>query len=459
MTSFKFISAKTDGLGSRLKSIVIAMHLANKFDKGFAYRWQPKLGHYGENFHSVGTADTIFAEKFIRESLIVEREYNASHYCRFRRSDKVTLDAVDRLAHSGKLGVIIDALQPGQVLGNSGGICSFAKEFDQIEFSPVIAEALKMASTVDLPQDSVAIHIRGGDIIYGPFKHVMKHQDKAVPLPLIRDFTEQVLASGRTPLLFMQDPVDRRFVEDLEGVVLSEDLLYGSELPTSAARSLYDIKLMSRCSEIYSGSSRFSEIASMISGKPLRDVNQEYDGRAKFAIIDRETRLDRRYSPEHVAYAILSQLHCGVELRIDEQLSLLDRARSADPGNGLYILLAVCLLMEIGDLHLAEGYASKGISDFSRKHVAMKSSSADRYEESPFVDSFVKQAYSDAAINNYLKPFLVGSFADFPVLSVLSYHARFMLGDSNEEAVADNALSDTPGLSEVSEFLSSLREK
>ena len=77
-----------------------------------------------------------------------------------------------------------------------------------------------------------------------------------------------LLSEGKTPVLFGQDQVSCRLIAEQRDVVLASGLMASSD--DGLALALAEIVLMSRCEEIYAGSSGFARLAAAISGQEMR---------------------------------------------------------------------------------------------------------------------------------------------------------------------------------------------
>ncbi len=142
----------------------------------------------------------------------------------------------------------------------------FIDAFHSIEWSD---EARRLVDLASAWGDEVisALHVRGGDIVSGGWRHSM-YYGKYMPLPYVTYAVEE-LSRGASHLLVLSDNamllawLRRRF----DSIVTAADVVPGYDRLPVMLRAFADILVMSRCGSLYGPSdSAFSTLAARVGG-------------------------------------------------------------------------------------------------------------------------------------------------------------------------------------------------
>ncbi len=363
-----FVAQNDDGFGERLKAVMNAMLMAEAFGGRFYFNWGP-LRRTAETLktQSVDHRKTTFSADFIRAHHVNKAILNSVSIGEFH-----SLPQGETLAArmSGYDGVTIrQNLAPFQhkelAARNVDPKTAYPRIFEKIAFAPALARMKDLADRVDLAADTVALHLRSGDVVYGPPRGVGRFAGKCFPYPLVTTFIRERTAAGDDLLVFGQDEDFLAALQRNQGVRLARDYLPANATATEAA--LFEICLMSRCKEICAGSSGFAHVASWRGGAPISSLYALFEpARARAIIHDHvmsagsiggvNDGANDGISDLQKAFACWAALYvCGDALAITEaDLDLLGASRRYDPENDLYLLAEACSLYARGDAATAE---------------------------------------------------------------------------------------------------------
>lgn len=356
MSELTFYANRTDGLGERLRSMLVAMTLAEKFDGRFLFYWDSSKK--GNEYHATESREDIFAERFIAD------------YCL-------------RLKETEGIQLLKEFFKNGQETGTYRVPVAFPKEmpqetvstqdvkraFDRIEFSAPLTEAVSQAYTVQLPDNIVALHLRAGDIIYGGFRDLAQYIRKVVPFTLATRLIQRSLEDGKSVLVFGQDGDLIEQLTKQDGVLSAAEYM-PEGLTTSAQMAMFDMVLMSRCQDIYAGSSGFALFAGLISGTEVIDPYSSWS--AEDALQDILQALERpgmAVSREQIAFAckIAFLLNCRQCLGDPRWLNVIREGRRHDGSNLFFWVAELAVLYELERFGEAESVASAFIKSHEQK--------------------------------------------------------------------------------------------
>lgn len=202
-----FVAMNTDGFGERLRAIMNAMLMARTFNGKFVFNWDAML--YPPEVlksHSVNSREETFSFDFLRKYHI--------------GSDDLKKMQIIELA----------GLRPGETLESKMGgpevvqvrheLGQFQKDllkskgvvpashyvhlFESISFSSRLERVKRLADAINLPENTVALHLRAGDVIYGPERAIGRFAAKCFPYPLVFEFIQECQEAGTALLVFGQ---------------------------------------------------------------------------------------------------------------------------------------------------------------------------------------------------------------------------------------------------------------
>jgi tetratricopeptide repeat protein len=343
------LARRSDGLGQRLNALLNGMRLADLLDVEFRFTW-PIEGWATRVDHSVVPAEEFFSTRFLQKHVDHEASGGGFHAPK-RAKDLDDLRSQLREAPRG-------LLAPNRPLGKVVGTKvvpdierTFAAEFDRIGFHPDIEAAIAEARGVSLPEGSVGLHLRAGDVLFGRLRMRNRTWDKCVPAPIARALIERFRDEGRRVLVFGQDADLVRHLCDNTGSIEAESLRPEMSRPQ---RAMFDMMLLSRCERIVGARSGFAGYAANITGKSVETYTQLVSPEDGLEL----TRADlakngAHYHPLQRAFAWWAAYYrARRELSYDEAVELVSAALEADPENPRTQLRLAALHFEQGHLDL-----------------------------------------------------------------------------------------------------------
>jgi hypothetical protein len=355
-----FVAQNPDGYGERLRAMMNAMLMAEAFGGRFYFNWGP-LQRPQEKLkaQSVDDRKTIFSPKFIRAHHVSRATLKKLNIGEFHSlpQNETFADCVNRYDGVTIRQSLAGFHREALAARNIDLKIAYPRIFEKIAFAPPLARMKDLADSVDLAADTVALHLRAGDVIYGAARGVGRFAGKCFPYPLVTTFIRDRTAAGDALLVFGQDEDFLTALQRNQGVRLARDYLPANATATEAA--LFEICLMSRCKEICAGSSGFAYIASWRGGAPISSLYNLFEPARARAIIHDHVMTGQDsdgVSDLQKAFACWAALYvCGDALAITEaDLDLLGAARRYDPENDLYLLAEACSLYARGDVAGAE---------------------------------------------------------------------------------------------------------
>lgn len=348
--NFSFLANRNDGLGARLGAILNAIVMAKIFQRKFHVYWPSEVS-VGKEFHVIDSAKDTFSQKYVEEHfvgddfLIVDKNAQVSNVENVK--DFFAENEIDvYLCHQN---------EKFKCLHDLSGIdaTAYKEAFESIKFNESINQSILAAKSVNIGQKAVAIHIRGGDIVYGRYRLSRRYQQKALCYSLAIALIDKLTQQGFTPVIFLQDKAIENALrnEKLNNLVLAKDFSNDFDLKQQA---FFDIALMSRCQIIIAGSSSFSDVAARISGikvdKPSKYLTKNESLNAIKTWLTREDKIDKY---QH-SFALLNYVLIGEEtLTVKEIDNVLTQAEENDPENGLYTAIRILNFWTSNDFYTA----------------------------------------------------------------------------------------------------------
>jgi hypothetical protein len=397
------VAARTDGFGQRLKVILLAMKIANNTSLDFKFIWDEKVGEYG-SYHSCGNVNDIFSSDFVAEHYLKENPEGGMFNVNllkednsFKKNDFYILPRYYDLYSDG-----------------------FEKEFSDIKFSKCLTEAIEKAKEVVFEKPTYAMHIRGGDILYGPLRrYSIIHQGKIIPISIAKELVKD---KNKNWMVFAQDDSVKDCLRRYENVEISSD--FHESLITNAEKTVFDMVLMSRCMKMYGGNSGVCDIASMISGNAVTGIDKEFAEDDIVKLISDDVAYKRK---EYDSY-LMSQLSTTIYYYADNKLTRfrkLEEARGFDKSNSALPILSACSLYDLSDFEGAENllqdfFSNKGSVD--KKKIALFVKDVKAFMSRPFIRKKVLFASDIDSLD----------IRDYPFLTLLM---AFSLACSNKDFI------------------------
>ncbi|MGP9765413.1 hypothetical protein ACT3UM_06755 [Halomonas sp. AOP13-D3-9] len=384
-----FVSKREDGLGERLRAILNAFALAEVYDAQFKFCWNNEK--YNRLGHGVDFVDKVFGNDFIEkhyvepsaikngqlvENFLITKD-DGIYFCNQKIQKNAFKDKSEFFVFQQEL----------------------KKSFHSIGFSKSIELAINKAYELKIDNDFVALHLRAGDVVYGPLSQNCSTVSKSISYPVALKIIDDANKTGNKILVFGQDVDLLRALSKMPNVTLAMDLAPRNMSRTEQA--FFDITLMSQCSTIYAGSSGFAIVASLISNAVHVVPGNNYSKCQIADIFDKylinHDRLEG-VSNEQIGFACKSALIVGMDIFEDEKHSaLINIAKKNDPDNLLFPFLNAWHNYKKGLVDEAESEMEKVICKKSAFNNFVKNNSSTKHS------SFIFRKIFDAStLNDYL---------------------------------------------------------
>lgn len=299
---------RNDGFGQRIKALLQGIRLSGLTGQPYKFLWNEKGGIYG-SFHSCPPVHEVFNDDYI--SLHFSKSLASNVALRLNsQADINEINEHDIYSVDGR-SRFLDGLNE-----------TYIEEFDKIGFSEKVSSAIAAAYSITLPKIITAIHLRGGDICFGPLKRKsIIFQSKVVPISLAKAIISELDGEA---LIFSQDEEFKDYFTNFENVIFSSDLMVNS-LSSSLEKTIFDIVLMSRCGRIVGGDSAVPLVASMMSGVEIRSPLTYFTSKDIIESIEKDSSFENNLYDLNTQYFITMNLifHCLMNGIYEEKMSYL----------------------------------------------------------------------------------------------------------------------------------------
>lgn len=341
-----FFSNRSDGLGQRLWAMINAFVLSNKIGGAFSFHWPTDQIH-GLQDHAISEVHEIFSGTFIKEFHKAPPTQWVSIADEEFRSNLETPLVGNFLSEP----ISIKTRLPYFEITYR----DYQRAISEIGFSDRINSAIRAVDDFDLANNSIAVHMRAGDIVYGKYRFDDRFTSKVVSFPLIEYEIDAARKDDREILIFGQDKKLCDHLTQAYGLTHP----YYSEEPDLQA--VFEIFLMSRCHTIYCGHSGFAQLAASIGGSTTKYPCENKNAEEKLKIY--ETHLSRccpAVTPLQRAFAYWSSyLSCTAALNLEQQSRILTNCCNLDPSNDFYKVVLASILFSDGRFNDAEKILEK----------------------------------------------------------------------------------------------------
>lgn len=374
--------SRLDGLGMRLATIISAMYVAEKLggEFKFVFSWLNGTnddgrcdvkGQEGVSFcNQILMAEEIFSKEFLQKHLI------SSKY-RSHGNDIVNLSFKDSkssfLRH--KWGAFTGKVGPHKCMRDlvpEEALKDLKKCYESIQWSDRCAQMIQEVEYICsdiIANDFVIMHLRGGEVVLGEFRIAPElwMNTKHFPYEVAIEIAKMEWERNHI-VIIGQDFKSNQILEDYLNQIKPnkniqiysvDSLIEGRYSYTNQERAFFDINFLSRAKKIYStGSSVFSNTASMIAGKELIcSFYDIYNNEELYDIIQKNIHcleignLHRAYCYYRL-YAFAKKLNKSFSI----QYKWLSKAIQEDSENDFYRVAMVDLLFAKKDLKAADAY-------------------------------------------------------------------------------------------------------
>lgn len=346
-----FLSAREDGLGERLNSLLTGLYLSKRLGFGFGVYWANELHQGAANLsneaanklmpHAITNKEDIFSKEFIdsyfiqcRDGVVV-KDFSGEDLTKTRIELLFEKNSADFLA-APRLDIepmLSKLLKPTDEF-------NYRSVFDESIFNNKIISLFKKAENVPDINNSVALHLRSGDVFFGEYRKFVHYSYKGITIPLAKKIIEDEMSQGKKVIVFGQDKDVLKYLRDAYGVVLANDLIPDCA-KTSTEIALFEIKLMSLSNKIIAGSSGFAKVASWIGGKSVVSGFKYLTAKDTTEYFTSDLNNNSSIYPSlHSAFSYWYAYHYNRKnIDYNKKVSILEKAYFYDKDNEMYLLV------------------------------------------------------------------------------------------------------------------------
>lgn len=314
--------------------MTVAIDVARRLNAPFKFMW-PSTTYSDGDKHAITPVREFFSSAY------VARHFDQCLDTRKLvtvRDDAITPTVFkEAFSSRAKAGLLVELWdRPAEIDSSvSSEPPDLVAAFKSIEFAPAIARIIDAAKRA-VSRRFVAVHARRGDLVYGDYRRQL-YNHKYAPAALVKSVFRHLTETGRTPLIFSDDPEIIRILKRDFSVVCASDIPgYPNGSPEQNA--MFEIAAMMACGSIVSSGSGFALFPSMASGTKHITLTDYYmKCQARHDILEDLSLHPEDYSTLDRAKAIqyvANQLH--EVLAEGERETLLLEASRLDPTNSAY---------------------------------------------------------------------------------------------------------------------------
>ncbi|EFS3143559.1 glycosyltransferase [Campylobacter coli] len=305
------VSAKPDAFGMRLAGILVGMYLSRQINFRFAFTWENSIDvdflnvqksvktnevHYLGN--AMEDATHVFNEDFIKQYMIPSKCAMPSwgHNLGFNKRSLYDLKYGRGDETWGWYSTDILPSKWIKDCDEAESLKEISKIYQTINFSNSFKQIINDVDLIykKMQQKFVAIHIRGGEIIFSDSRKVPGWcvvEERYFPYEIALEIALDEVKNGNFVVIFGQDLKSNALLanyitsklNNCNAIRCIDDFI--AKQYSDMERSFFDMNFMSKAEKIYSAKeSVFSKVSMMISGKnnlvsyhSLFNLRQQYD--------------------------------------------------------------------------------------------------------------------------------------------------------------------------------------
>ncbi|EPP1520759.1 glycosyltransferase, partial [Campylobacter coli] len=380
------ISAKPDGFGMRLCSMLIGMYLAEKLEFNFGFVWDNSIDldrfdirtkisediYYFAN--DIESVSSVFSYSFLKKYHLADHKIRANHG--FKLHSKIrTFNEIKSSPFENEWGWYSSDIPPYYWLKDckKEDFLHTVQDIynNKIIFSPKYRQIFNdVANLIDKKINNfIALHIRGGDIVYS---NLRKHigwkilEERFFPYEIALEIIKRHTNSDAKIIIFGQDVKSNIKLLNyiIENKILPKNKIFTvdefvNKDFSSLQRAFFEINLMSKARIIYSPkASAFSRVAMMISGKDMLITYEDiFSVQERYDVIQRHL-FSLKLNNLQTARSLFYQYTLSLKLKMSSNihLNILKKALYFDRDNDAYRIYIVDSLFQAHRYKLIDCY-------------------------------------------------------------------------------------------------------
>jgi hypothetical protein len=337
-------SSRADGLTEKINSMLNGLLIADLLGLEFIFVWKSHGGIKLKEGHSVPSdMDQLYSSDLIKKHFIKESEFNfpAEYWLPIKeKMKKLTLKCIGELENDGNQ----FWLSPLRLTQNKHFFtqAQIQNVFFNRLFTKTINNRLCDAKKFVIPSNNVAIHLRGGDVVYGDYRHSGIHaRDKSLTLLICEHLTKHFMNEGRNVIFFGASQGDIDYLTNKYSNASSMKTM-GFTLDSATESMLCEIYFMSQCSLLIGAKgSGVTHLASNVGNVKFVPIDKFIARKHQVQIYKERIRIDnlKDYSALQRAFSLYNAYILSYEFEPFTVLDYyLDECVYSDPTNQLYVL-------------------------------------------------------------------------------------------------------------------------
>ncbi|HEB9328844.1 TPA: glycosyltransferase [Campylobacter coli] len=436
------ISSKPDGLGMRMASILVGMYLAKKMNFEFGFLWHNSIdlafmgiteSHKNEKLNYLGNCmdevDVVFGKSFIDQYFLSSEGLEYSHGNTIRKDKRTFEYLADQENFEKEWGWYSTDILPNLWIEDceeSECLHEIKNIYATINFSKQYQDILIRVQDdiAKLQTDFIALHIRGGDIIFSNIRKTPNFTpvvERLFPYEIALELAINALDNNNNVIIFGQDlNANKELVNYLKSFKQYKHLKildissFIDPNYTEMQRAFFEINFMSKAEKIYSAKeSVFSKLAMMISGyNKLISFHDIFSKEVQFKLIAQNmNKFSLHFLQEAMSSFRLFQLSRELNLPLENQIKYLDKALKLDSDNDGYRIYKIqCLFMQ---------------KDYNEINENIRIILENRYD--PFFQTLLP--YSLGAFNDCYQDYISFDDEKYPYILIVGFKISNFLGD------------------------------
>ncbi|EII0700223.1 glycosyltransferase [Campylobacter lari] len=377
------VSAKPDAFGMRLAGILVGMYLSRQINFKFAFTWENSIDVDFLNVqksvktnevHYLGNAmedvTHVFDDKFIKRYMIPSKCAMPSWGHNLGFNKRSLYDLKYKKSDETWGWYSTDILPSKWIKGcdEKQALKDISEIYQTIIFSGSFKEIINDVNTIykKMSQKFVAIHIRGGEIIFSDSRKVPGWcvvEERYFPYEIALEIILKEVQNGNFVIVFGQDLKSNALLSSYvsskignhEAIKCVDDFI--TKQYSDMERSFFDMNLMSKAEKIYSArESVFSKVSMMISGKNnLISYHSLFNLKEQYDIIEKNLyKLGLHDLYTAMAYFRLYSLSKQLGESVEKSFSMIQQALKYDFENDAYRIYIIDFYLQTKQYQKAE---------------------------------------------------------------------------------------------------------
>ncbi|WP_245892639.1 hypothetical protein [Helicobacter valdiviensis] len=382
------LALNNDGFGCRLAAMLNAIKISQAFGEDFYFRWDWKRNN---EYHAVEPKEHVFSQDFIRKYYLNElpKETVGTYRNFFEDYEKFVnfrgyVQNQEFVNYCKKYNV-----------ENRWKTFSYKQAFEFIDFSKKYKNIIDKIQSLKL-KDVVAVHLRGGDIVYANFNKRINLVVKTTPLPIAIELLQRFQPDKI--VFIVQDIEIEHFLKQKYNVKTVS--LFYEKYYDKYEKAFFDMMFMSQCKKIIASHSGFSISASYIGENEIVSYKnligqEELCKIVKTCYLGLDSQIKIKIPNQHISFDILSLLINGKNnLTKEEYIYWSKCGFEHNEENSTFLILQIFCHYAFGEYDLADEIIRREFlssSNFKRLILSIQSNYFAKFQLSrdTYFDEFV----------------------------------------------------------------------